>query len=225
MTDFRVRVVTGLLLVLSLASAERTPQAPSVGDEYPPRHLEPVSDPRTWTVSDVQDWVESVGYYEFREAFGKDYGAGRGIDGRKLLKLTAAQMYEDLVLPSTELADVLQMEIDELKARHGLFLPAELAAFRAAHPLGETLGVDGVVSLLRDAGFERHAPSFAAARIDGKALLRLSEAQVGKLTAQAAGAADAYEHSMADAEQITALIDHLRWRSAGAAARGSKEEL
>ena len=173
----------------------------------------------------MQDWVESVGYYEFREAFGKDHGARRGVNGRTLLRLTAAQLYEQLILPSTELADVMQMEIDELKARRGLFTPAELAAYRAAHPLAETLGVDGIVALLRDAGMERHARSFAAARVDGRALLRLSEREVSKLTAKAGGAADAYEHAMADAEQISAIIDHLRWRSAGAAVRGSKEEL
>lgn len=179
-------------------------------------------DPRAWSVAEVQNWVESVGYHEYREAFAE----GR-VNGRKLMGMTAGQLQSELILPSPEVAELLEMEIGELRARRGLFASrAERDAHFAAHPLADTWDVAGVAAFLREVGFPAAAARFSAAGVNGPALLRLGEAELRTLAAPPASAAsDPYEQGMADAEQILALVAHLRWRSVGAAQGGVKEEL
>ena len=208
----------GPFLLLLLA-----PRLPALGsapqyDAYPPRQLEPASDPRSWGVADVQDWVESTGFYEYREAFLEGM-----VDGKRLLRMGEDDLSERLLLPSAEHAALLAMEIGELRARRGLFTPAERQAHFAAHPLAETWNVDGVQRFLQEAGFGRYAAGFARAAVNGPALLRLSDAELGALVgAYAQG--DEHEEGAAAVEQLAALVAHLRWRSAGAA-KGAKEEL
>ena len=115
------------------------------------------------------------------------------------------------------------MEIGELRARRGLFSATERDAHERSHPRAESWDVGGVSSFLVDAGLGQFAPSFAAARIDGAALLRLSDAQLATL-AGAPSADDTWEAGLAAQEQLSALVAHLRWRSRGGAPKG-KEEL
>ena len=168
----------------------------------------------------MQAWVESTGYHEYREAFAE----GR-VNGKVLLSMDAALLHSELILPSAELADLLKMEIDELRARRGLFSRAERDAHYATHPLADNWDVADVMAFLRDVGFVAAAARFGQAQINGPALLQMSDEELRLLVAPQGGTAkDPYEHTLADAEQVAALVAHLRWRSAGARG-GAKDEL
>ena len=65
-----------LLLLFSFVAAQY--------ESYPPRELEPLSDPSGWSVAEVQSWVESIGFHEYRDAF-----LEAAVDGRRLLTLDA----------------------------------------------------------------------------------------------------------------------------------------
>lgn len=204
-----------LLVLFSSAALAGAPRY----ENYPPRELEPPTDPRKWQVAEVQDWVESCGFYEYREAF-----LEAKVDGRKLLSMSAEALKSTLLLASSEHASVLEMEIKELRARRNLLSSSELKQHRAHYPLAESWDVSGVVRFLQDSGLGRHATAFAASRIDGKRLLQLLPDQIAALMAKA-GPSE-HEQSEADAELLESLIGHLRWRSSGADATGmSKQEL
>lgn len=174
-------------------------------DEYPPRSLEPAADPRSWSIAEVQAWVESIGFFEYKESFFEGQ-----VDGKRLLTMSASSLSADLLLPSDEHASLLEMEILELRARWGLMSKKELSAHREAYPLAEEWDAAGVAGFLQDSGLGKYASRFAAARIDGRKLLQLSTEQVLSLTAVEP---NAHEQNQAAAEQIDALIGHLRWRS------------
>lgn len=213
-----------LLLVIAHAAlglAQPTQGAPTY-DAYPPRSMEPQTDPQRWSARDVADWVESTGYFEYREAF-----LEASIDGKRLLKLDADNIGSVLMLRSVDHAYVLDMEIKELRERRGLLSRSELAQHRQRHPLITSLDVSGVGELLADAGLGRHVTAFAAARIDGPRLLRLSGDDISRLTARAVP--NAHEQNEAEAEQLVAMVEHLRWQAVGRGDDGSrgsgKEEL
>ena len=167
------------------------------------------ADPRSWKVGEVQDWVESTGFYEYRQVFLEG-----NINGKKLLDMDAASLHKDLLMPQQHCA-LFAMELGELRARRGLFRSRkERDAHFAAHPPAESWDVNGVLAFLHDAGFARYVSSFAAAAIDGKALLRLRDAEIQALVSQS-GQDDPYEENGAKAEQLVAVVAHLRWRSAG----------
>ena len=181
-----------------------------------------LADPRQWTVADVQDWIESIGLYEYRETFLEGH-----IEGNVLLGMNAAALQKKLLIASAEHAALLETEVAELKARRGLFSDAELRAHLAAHPLAEGWSVDGVGGFLREAGLAEYVSLFAEAHVDGRMLLQMGEREVTILVSRATP--DAFERHDAAAEQIVALIAHLRWRSRslGSVARAAfaKQEL
>jgi hypothetical protein len=233
--------------VLALALLPLLARAESQDAEYPPRSLEPTSgacpkphstsacasahsrmpssnrvraDPRSWSVADVQSWVDSVGFSEYREAFSE-----AKIDGARLLGTGSAEALQaELLLPATEHAAVLAFEIGDLRARRNLFTSrAERDAHFAAHPLADGWDEADVTAFLQDAGLGRHAPRFAAAGVDGRGLLRLTDDDLSALVgAHAAG--DEWEEGLADAGLLQSLVATLRWRSATLSGRG-KEEL
>lgn len=167
--------------------------------EYPPRSLEPTGDPRKWNVAMVQDWVESTGFYEYRNAF-----AEASIDGKHLLGMTAANLREE-VLVAKEHAHVLAMEIGELGARHGLG--------NRPLPRPENWDVQRVGKFLTESGLEKFAARFVAAQIDGRKFLSLTTPQIGLITASEALRDRNEEEESAAAELLGAMVDHLRWRS------------
>jgi hypothetical protein len=212
---FIKKEIQDMLVLLLLSHSAALPGAPQY-DEYPPRTLEPPTDPRRWAVAEVQDWVESCGFHEYREAF-----AEANVDGRGLLTMSADSLRSLLLLPSAEHASTLEMEINELRARRGLMSAAELQQHRAQYPLADGWDAAGVARFLQDSNLGRHATAFAAARIDGRTLLRLRPDQIAALLSKA-GPSE-HEATEADAELLQALIGHLRWRSASTTASGKQE--
>ena len=197
--------MSAALLLLSLLHRSSIGGSAPHYEEYPPRSLEPKEDPRSWTAAEVQDWCESVGFHEYREAF-----LEAGVDGRRLLGMTAPMLRKSLLLPSGEHALVLEMEISELSARRGLLSASELSAHRGTYPLAEGWDAAGVASFLQESGLGQYVSRFATARVDGRALLKLRADQISTLLD---GAPNVHEQKGADAEQLVALIAHLRWRS------------
>jgi len=190
---------------------------------YPPRALEPKSDPRSWDIEEVQNWVESVGFHEYRSAF-----AEAKIDGQQLLSMSAEDMAKKLSLSGNELTAVIGMEIDELRERRGLLSAAELQALHEVHPPPDKWSAKDVAGMLRDAGLDAYSVSFEKAEIDGPALLRLRPTQMQELLANAVPD-NPHEQNEAAAELIAALQEHLRWRASNGrleeGEEGSKDEL
>lgn len=185
-------------------------------EEYPPRGLEPASDPRKWTVDDVQDWVESVGFHEYRNAI-----VEASIDGRKLMSLgSGGKLGAELMLSAAEHIAVLEMELAELRQRRGLMTGSELKAQRAV----QEMDAQDVGGLLQEAGLGEHVPAFEAAGVDGRKLMGLSEVQISALLGSG-GAADPYEHKAAALELIRSIIGHLQWRTRVSSAGTGKQEL
>ena len=202
-------------------------------DTYPPRSLEPVSgalsdcqgplrtecssllvslphvraDPRQWEVVDVQAWVESIGFHEYRNAF-----ESAKIDGTRLLALNADKLSSELMLSASEHIALIAMEIAELRERRGLMSTSELKAHHVVHPPPSGWDVGAVAAWLEDAGLEAFAPAFEAAEVDGSTLLRLSPRDLETLVS---GTSNTMEQNEAAAELLDALIRHLRWRGSG----------
>ena len=88
----------------------------------------------------MQDWVESCGYPEYREALNEGQ-----VNGAALLGMSSERLQTELILPSTELAGLLHMEIGELKERRGLFASsAERNEFYQAHHRIDVLDVSKI---------------------------------------------------------------------------------
>ena len=193
------------------------PSAPQY-DQYPPRYLEPATDPRSWAVSEVQDWIESIGFFEYREAI-----AEGSVDGPLLLTMNAESVKTQLLMPSTEHIKVLEMEIAELRARRGLLSQAELRVHLVQYPLADAWSVAEVGAFLQRSAMGKYAAKFAAARVDGRRLLQLRGDELAKLVSIAP---NPHEENEAALEQLVALVDHLRWRSTSIGGRGQgKQEL
>ena len=139
-----------------------------------------------------------------------------------LLRMTAEKLGSELLIAASEHAAVIEMEISELRERRGLMSARELKAHVAAHPPATDMDVDAVANLLEASGLGAHVPRFKAARVDGRALLSLSNERLRVLLDT--GEADPFEHTPAAAELLESIISHLRWRLSHAA-RGGKEEL
>ena len=195
---------TTCLLYAVLLAAGSAPRY----EQYPPRHLEPGTDPRQWSVSDVQDWVESIGFHEYRGAF-----LEAAVDGKRLLsELTAGWLADELILGSDEHNMVIEMELSELRARRGLMSGAEARAFREAYPPVDEWDVAQVGNFLEKAGLGSFSPQFAAAQVDGPALLRLSDAELEQLV-QLSDGSQKDEIGEAATELVAAAVRHLRWRA------------
>lgn len=175
------------------------------------------SDPREWQVEDVQTWVESIGFHEYRGAFEE-----ASIDGRRLLSMPAEKLATELVLAASEHVAVIALEISELRARRGLMSSSELKAHFSAHPPPSSWDGEGVIAWLEDAGMERYAAAFEAAQVDGAALLRMSSREIAMLLS---AAPNRMEQNEAAAELLEGLITHLRWRESSGRGAGLKQEL
>jgi hypothetical protein len=191
----------GLVALLKLQFAASSPSVAAV--EYPPRSLEPQADPRKWGAADVQDWVESVGFSEYRDVF-----RDASVNGKRLLGMTVEKLESALLLP-LEHAQLFAMEIGELRARRSLMSTGELNEHLAAHPLADQWDYSAVRSFLQESGFGPYAASFA---VDGPALLRMRDDEL--LARMRDGRTSVHEETEAAAEQLSALTAHLRWRSA-----------
>ena len=214
------RLLALLLLLTAHVPGARLQSAPTY-DAYPPRSLEPRTDPRKWTIYEVADWVESAGFFEYREAF-----LEAAVNGEALLRMDESSLGKLLMLSSADHVNVLDMEITELRARRGLLSGAELNAYRQAHPHVSSLDVGGVGQLLQEAGFSRHVSAFAGARINGRTLLQLTDEQI---TTLAMGAQpNQHELNEAEAEQLVAMVEHLRSQAmvgGGGGRAGNRDEL
>lgn len=193
------------MLALSVAVASTLQQGVPQYETYPPRYLEPSMNPRTWEVEHVQDWMESIGFHEYRQAV-----LDAGIDGKRLLGLNEEKLRSELLLASSEHAAVLSMEVDELRARRGLMSNSELRKHQERHPPPELWGTDAVQNFLEDAGLQRYAAAFEAAGVDGSTLLSLRQEDLDRLLS---GSPNPGEQNEAAAEVLIGLINHLRWRS------------
>lgn len=200
-----VAQLAALLLLLQSVSAQH--------ESYPPRELEPLSDPSGWTVAEVQSWVESIGFEEYAAAFGEG-----GIDGRKLVGFDAAKLEDELLLAAPEHRLVIEMELGELKLRRGLMTAAERQAHLAAHPRTDAWSAADVREFLQEQGLGSYAPRFAS--LDGRALLALSDAQLQGLAT--GGSTD--EVDKATYELLSAQMQYLRERTSSAL-NGLKSEL
>ena len=168
-----------------------------------------MADPREWQVEDVQAWVESIGFHEYR---GSIHDAS--IDGRRLLAMNAEQLSTDLILAASDHVAVMALEIAELRERRGLMSSSELRSHHATHPPPDTWDVDHVAAWLEDAGLERYVAAFESAQIDGTALLRLRPREIAALVY---GEPNPLEQNEAAAELLYALVGHLRWRASSKA--------
>ena len=162
----------------------------------------------------MQAWVESIGFPEYRGAFGE----GR-VDGSKLLKFTDAKLEDELLLAAPEHRMVIEMELGELKLRHGLLTPAERHAHLAAHPRTDEWSPADVQRFLEGQGLEAYAPNFA--QLDGGALVGLSDAQLRRLAT--GGGSD--EEDQATFELLAAQVKELRARTSRALAMGLRPGL
>ena len=79
--------------------------------------------------ADAAAWVRSLGFAEHAGAFSE-----AGVDGKRLLGLTAEALEAELLLPVAEHRLALEMEIAELKLRRGLLSRADKKAHLAAFP-------------------------------------------------------------------------------------------
>ena len=143
--------------------------------------------------------MESIGFYEYRQAFVEN-----SVDGKELLGMKAADLRSEVMLPG-EQSKLVAMEIAELRARHGLGKKL---------PLAEDWDAAGVVAFLKEMGLGNYAPRFMAAGVTGRKLLGFSEQQV-QLMMVTQGASSNFEEEMAAAELMSSLIAQLRWRSEG----------
>ena len=109
-----------------------------------PHALLVTPDPRQWNVQQVQDWVESIGFHEYREAF-----AEASVNGRTLLGMTAHDLRSEVMIAS-EHSKLFEMEIAELAARHGVGKQL---------PLAEKWDAQGVATFLKDVGLGQYARS------------------------------------------------------------------
>ena len=153
----------------------------------------------------MQAWVESIGFPEYTAAFGEG-----GVDGRKLLTLDLAGLEDELLLAAPDHRLVIDMEIGELKLRHGLMTADERAIHLAAHPRTEDWSAADVRDFLEEQGLGAYAARFA--RLDGRGLLALRPAQLRSL----AVGGDSEETDEATFELLAAQVQYLRERSAGA---------
>ena len=190
-----MRACVHLLLLTSSASAAET-------------------DPREWTTADVSGWVARVGLHEYRGAFGEGL-----VDGLRLLGLTLHELEHELLIPSAEHRMVIEMELGELKLRHGLLTPAERHAHLAAHPRTDEWSPADVQRFLEGQGLEAYAPNFA--QLDGGALVGLSDAQLRRLAT--GGGSD--EEDQATFELLAAQVKELRARTSRALAMGLRPGL
>lgn len=176
-----------------------------------------LADVRRWTTTDVQDWVESIGFQEYRSAF-----LEASVDGSRLLAMDVDALGAEVLLASREHAEIFAMEIAELRARRGLLSAAEGHTHRVAYPTAEAWTVAEVAGFLERSGLGRYAERFAAADVDGRVLLRLSDAEQAALLDVEP---NADERNEAAAEILTALVEHLRWRAAPLLGGRFKSEL
>ena len=172
-----------------------------------------MADPTRWSVEEVQAWVESIGFPEYRGAFGEG-----PIDGPKLLKFTAAKLEDELLLAAPEHRLVIEMELGELKLKHGLLTAAERQAHLTAHPRTDTWSRVDVREFLDGQGLGAYAANFA--QVDGQTLVAMSEAQLQVLTT--GGGSD--ETDQATFELLSAQVRHLRERTSSRMG-GLKSEL
>jgi len=159
-------------------------------------------------VTDVQDWVESIGFYEYRDAFYEG-----SIDGATLLGLTAETIASRLLISAPEHLAVLEMELGELKLRRGLLSGSQRKAHLKAYPAADGWSEKEVRAFLQGVGFAAYANGFE--RIDGAALLRLSQAE---LRERMVGAPSEYDADAQALELLTAHLEVLRYRSSRKAA-------
>ena len=96
-------------------------------------------------------------------------------------------------------------------------------AHAAAYPNAAAWDVNGVLEFLQGAGFGQYSAGFAAAMVNGAALLRLTDEQLTQMVSTYASH-DEHEGHMAAAEQLVEVVKHLRWRSRSGST-GIKDEL
>ena len=172
-----------------------------------------LADPTRWRVEEVQAWVESIGFPEYRGAFGEG-----PVDGPKLLKFTAAKLEDELLLAAPEHRLVIEMELGELKLRHGLLTPVERQAHLTAHPRTDDWSRVDVRNFLDGQGLGAYASNFA--QVDGRTLVAMNEAQLQVLAT--GGGSD--ETDQATFELLSAQVRHLRERMSSGMG-GLKSEL
>jgi hypothetical protein len=172
------------------------------------------TDPRRWSVADAAAWVRSLGFAEHAGAFSE-----AGVDGKRLLGLTAEALEAELLLPVAEHRLALEMEIGELKLRRGLFSRADKKAHLAAYPRAAEWSAADVAAFLAQQGLGAHAAA-GFAGVDGRALLALS---ADALRARVAAAGEPREQAAASAELLEAALEALRRRDAPGKVR--KDEL
>ena len=150
----------------------------------------------------MQSWVESIGFPEYRGAFSE----GR-VDGRKLLAFTDAKLEDELLLAAPEHRMVIEMELGELKLRHGLLTPQERQAYLAAHPRTDEWSRGDVQRFFEGQGLAAYGPNFA--QLDGRALVTISDAQLRHL----AMGSGSEEEDQATFELLAAQMKELRART------------
>lgn len=156
----------GFLLFFQFVTGDDVP-------EYPPRSLEPKGDPRNWQVAEVQDWVESIGFFEYRDAF-----AEGTVDGKKLMKLTPRLMEDDLILMAPDHRTIIDIELKELLKRKGL--PFDPAPEADTTPAKSASGwsVVQVGKWLIESGYGDYHLSFMEQEVNGEVLLSLQSSDL-----------------------------------------------
>ena len=143
----------------------------------------------------------------------------RSPDGPKLLKFIAAKLEVELLLAApAEHRLVIEMELGELKLRHGLLTPVERQAHLTAHPRTDDWSRVDVRNFLDGQGLGAYASNFA--QVDGRTLVAMNEAQLQVLAT--GGGSD--ETDQATLELLSAQVRHLRERMSSGMG-GLKSEL
>ncbi|KAL1529662.1 hypothetical protein AB1Y20_000603 [Prymnesium parvum] len=171
---------------------------------FPPRELEPPNAPELWGVSDVLDWVESIGFAEYRKVFEE-----ASVDGAKLLGLTSDSLQSGLLIASAEHALAMEMELRELMYRRGLLSSFERKEHRRIYPSPADWGVREVVDFLEQMGLGKYKNQFLMEQVDGSDLVRLP---LPKLKELLDVAPNEYEENERALELLTALIEQLKRR-------------
>ena len=137
---------------------------------------------------------------------------------KKACKQHAAKLEDELLLAAPEHRLVIEMELGELKLKHGLLTAAERQAHLTAHPRTDTWSRVDVREFLDGQGLGAYAANFA--QVDGQTLVAMSEAQLQVLTT--GGGSD--ETDQATFELLSAQVRHLRERTSSRMG-GLKSEL
>lgn len=198
-----LRALCGDLMYCRLFAGALLLAAGAQEQPYPPRHLEPTTDPRSWSVEEVQSWVESIGFREYKLAFLEG-----DVDGKKLLGMTAERLGAELLLPAREHVLLIEMELAELKVSRGLEKLTADERMAARYDLSH-MGVAQVGALLHDAGLEKYVGAFARRGLDGPKLLALSDAD---LRAALSVPPNPNEENEAALEVLRGILEHHAFR-------------